>query len=122
MSVWLAKWTNQARRQRQAIVEIERVGGSVYFGESIFASIPYVDDVFLPVEEVKFPGDASALADEGPVIASLKRLPHLQRILLFPPQDQMMPKLQNAFPDVECKVITSAFIFWNDSYSSTNDG
>ena len=48
MSVWLAKWTNQARRQRQAIVEIERVGGSVYFGESIFASIPYVDDVFSP--------------------------------------------------------------------------
>ncbi len=120
-SCWLAAWTNQARRQREAIVEIERLGGSVHYGDSIFASMPFVEDMFLPVEEVEFPSDSLMDAEQDAVIASLKDLPHLQRILLFPPQDEMIPKLRSALPDVECDVITGAFLFWSDRYSTPND-
>ncbi len=121
VSFWLAILTNQARRQREAIAEIERLGGTVYFGESIFASMPYVGEMLLPVEEVEFPSDSRMVTEEDAVIASLKRLPHLQRILLFPPQDEMIPKLQSALPDVEFKVISGAFLFLRDRYSTPND-
>ena len=121
VSFWLATWTNQARRQREAIVEIERLGGIVYYGKSIFAAMPYVEDMFLPVEEVQFPSDSRMVTEGDAVIPFLKRLPHLQRILLFPPQDEMVPKLRSALPGVEFEVITGAFLFLSDRYSTPND-
>ena len=77
--------------------------------------------MLLPVEEVEFPSDSRMVTEEDAVIASLKRLPHLQRILLFPPQDEMIQKLQSALPDVEFKVISGAFLFLSDRYSTPND-
>ncbi len=121
VSIWLAILTNQARRQREAIVEIERLGGVVSYGDSIFASMPYVADLFRPVEEVQFPSYSGTVTDEDAVIPFLKRLPDLQRISLFPPQDEMIPKLQSALPDVEFKVISGAFLFLSDRYSTPND-
>ena len=114
VSFWLAVLTNQARRQREAIVEIERLGGTVYYGESIFASMPYVEDMFRPVEEVQFLSYSGTVTEEDAVIPFLKRLPHLQRILLFPPQDEMIPELRSALPGVEFKVITGAFLGMGD--------
>ena len=121
VSIWLSTWTNQVRRQRKAIVEIERLGGVVYYGESVFASVPYVGDMLLPVEEVQFPSYSGMVTEEDAVIPFLKRFPHLQRILLFPPQDEMIPKLRSALPGVEFKVITGAFLWMGDRSSTPND-
>ena len=122
MCLWLASWTNQARRQRSAVVEIQRVGGTVYYGDSVFESLPVVGELLLPVEEVEFPSESRIVSEAPTVIASLESLPHLERILMFPPQDEMIPELQRALPNVECEVITGAYLFWSDRYSEPNDG
>ncbi|MGO8691309.1 MAG: leucine-rich repeat domain-containing protein [Thermoguttaceae bacterium] len=76
---WLAVARQEARRQREAVAEIERAGGRVYaWPEPAWLRELLVDDLFTNVTEVDFAN--SEIGDAG--LEHLKGLPQLQVLYL----------------------------------------
>ncbi len=62
-------------------------------------------DLVMCAEEVQFTSYRRMVTGVEEIIPFLKRLPHLCRLYLFPAQEHMVPRLNNALPAVEIEII-----------------